>query len=92
MKNAFALSSLTLLVGYSVALAAEIFGAVSFHLPSLSTFIGIYVAAGVLALAFADYSRPTSASSSRARRPATRRETAPALHVMSLTNSPLHAK
>ena len=94
MKNAFVLSSLILPAAYSVALAAHVFGVVSIHLPSISTFIGIYAAAGVLTLAFGDYFRQTSArsNSSHARRPATRRESAPAIHVMSLTNSPLHAK
>ena len=92
MKNVFALSSLILPAGYSFALAAQMFGAVSIHLPSVSTFIGIYVAAGVLTLAFGDYFRQASVRSNRARRPATRRESAPALHGLSLTNSPLHAK
>ena len=93
MKNAFALSSLILPAGYSVALAAaQLFGAVSFHLPSISTFIGIYVAAGVLTLAFADYFRQTGAHSQRAHRTAPRRETAHALHGLSLTKFPLHAK
>ena len=92
MKNAYVLSSLILPAAYSVALAAQVFGAVSLQLPNISTFIGIYVAAGVLTLAFGDYFRQTSARSSHARRPATRRESAPALHVLSLTNSPLHAK
>ena len=92
MKNAFALSSLILPAGYSVALAAEMIGAVSFRVPSFSTFIGIYVAAGMLALAFADYFRQTSVRSNSARRSASRRETAPVLHVMSLTHTPVHAK
>ena len=89
MKNAFVLSTLILPAGYSVAQAAEMIGAASIHLPSFSSFIGLYVAAGVLTLAFADYFRPTSARSSHARRPATRREPALALHVLSLTNPPL---
>ena len=92
MKNAFAISSLILTVGYSVALAAEMIGAVSFRVPSFSTFISVYVATCVLTLAFGDYFRQTSAHSNSARRPAPRSATAPAVYVMSLTNSVLHAK
>jgi hypothetical protein len=92
MKNAFALSSFILPVGYFVALAAEMIGAVSFRIPSFSTFISVYVATSVLTLAFGDYFRQTRARATPVRRPAPRRETAPAFHGMSLTNSPLHAK
>jgi hypothetical protein len=92
MKNAFAISSLILPVGYFVALAAEMIGVVSFRAPSFSTFISVYVATSILTLAFGDYFRQTRARSNRARRPAPRRATAPALHGLSLTNSPLHAK
>jgi hypothetical protein len=92
MKNAFAISSLILPVGYFVALAAEMIGVVSFRAPSFSTFISVYVATSILTLAFGDYFRQTRARSNRARRPAPRRATAPARHGLSLTNSPLHAK
>ena len=92
MKNAFAISSLILTVGYSVALAAEMIGVLSFRVPSFSTFMSVYIATSVLTLAFGDYFRHTSARANPARRPAPRRETALAVHVMSLTNSPLHAK
>jgi hypothetical protein len=89
MKNAFAVSSLALTLGYSAALAAEMIGVVSFRVPSFSTFISVYVAISVLTLAFGDYVRQTGVRPP-ARRPAPRRETAPALHGLSLTNSPLH--
>ena len=92
MKNAFALSSLILPVGYFVAVAAEMIGVVSFRAPSFSTFISVYVATSILTLAFGDYVRQTRARSNPARRPAPRREAAPAVHVMSLTSSLLHAK
>ena len=92
MKNAFAISSLILAVGYSAALAAEIIGAVSFRVPSFSTFISVYVAISILTLAFGDYFRQTSVRANPARRPALRRATAPAVHLISLTNSALHAK
>ncbi len=92
MKNAFALSSFILPAGYFVALAVEMIGVVSFRAPSFSTFISVYVATSVLTLAFGDYFRQTSVRANPARRPAPRRETAPALHGLSLTNSPLHAK
>jgi hypothetical protein len=92
MKNAFALSSFILPAGYFVALAVEMIGVVSFRAPSFSTFISVYVATSVLTLAFGDYFRQTGARSLPARRPASRRETDRALHVMSLTNSALHAK
>ena len=92
MKNAFAVSSLILTVGYSVAVAAEMIGVVSFLAPSFSTFISVYVATSILTLAFSDYFRQTSTRSNPARRPAPCRKTAPAVHVLSLTNSPLHAK
>jgi hypothetical protein len=92
MKNAFAVSSLILTVGYSAALAVEMIDVVSFRAPSFSTFISVYVATSILTLAFGDYYRQTSARATPARRPAPRRETAPARHVMSLTNSPLYAK
>jgi hypothetical protein len=92
MKNAFAVSSLILTVGDSAALAAEMFGVVSFRAPGLSTFISVYVATSILTLAFGDYFRQTRARANPARRPAPRKETAPALHGLSLTNSPLHAR
>jgi hypothetical protein len=83
---------LLLPVGYFAALAAEMIGVVSFRAPSFSTFISVYVAISVLTLAFGDYVRQTSRRANPARRSAPRRATAPALYVMSLTNSPLHAK
>ena len=92
MKNAFALSSFILPLGYFVALVAEMIGVVSFRIPRSSTFISVYVATSVLTLAFGDYFRQTSVRSNPARRPASRRETAPAIHGLPLTNSPLHAK
>ena len=92
MKNAFALSCLIPLIGYSVTLTVQTLGAISIPLPSISAFIGIYVAAGVLTLAFGDYYRQTSIRCNPARRPASRRETIPVLHGLSLTNSVLHAK
>ena len=92
MKNAFALSCLIPLVGYIATLGATTLGAVSIPLPSLTSFIGIYVAAGVLTLAFGDYTRQTTVRSKRARWSAPRREAVSALYRLSLTNSPLHAK
>ena len=89
MKNAFALSCLIPLAAYFLALTAKTLGAVSISLPSISAFIGIYVAAGVLTLAFADYFRQTTVRSKRAPRTAPRSETIPALHGLSLTNSTL---
>jgi hypothetical protein len=89
MKNAFALSSFILPVGYFVALAAETIGVVSFRAPSFSTFLSVYVAISFPTLAFGDYFRQTSARSNPARRPAPSRATAPAVHVMSLTNPSL---
>jgi hypothetical protein len=89
MKNAFAISSLILPVGYFVAVAAEMIGVVSFRAPSFSTFISVYVATSILTLAFGDYFRQTSPRANPARRPAPRRETAPALHGLSLTNPSL---
>jgi hypothetical protein len=89
MKNAFAISSLILPVGYFVAVAAEMIGVVSFRAPSFSTFISVYVATSILTLAFGDYFRQTSARANPARRPAPRRENTPEIHVMSLTNSSL---
>jgi hypothetical protein len=90
MKNAFAVSSLILTVGYSAALAVEMIDVVSFRAPSFSTFISVYVATSVLTLVFGDYFRQTNVRANPARRPAPRRATAPALHGLSLTNSPLH--
>ena len=89
MKNAFAHSSLILPVGYFVAVAAEMIGVVSFRALSFSTFISVYVATSVLALAFGDYFRQTRVRANPARRPAPRRATAPALHLVSLTNPSL---
>jgi hypothetical protein len=87
MKNAFAISSLILTLGYSAALAAEMIGVVSFRVPNVSTFISVYVATSILTLAFGDYFRQTCARANPARRPAPRRATAPAIHGLSLTNS-----
>ena len=92
MKNAFAISSLILTVGYSAALAAEMIDAVSFRAPGFSTFISVYIATSILTLAFGDYFRQTSDRSNPARCPTSRRETAPALPGLSLRNSLLHAK
>ena len=92
MKNAFAISSLILTVGYSAALAAEMIGAVSFRVPSFSTFISVYVATSILTLAFGDYFRQTGARSNHVHKPAPRRENTPAFQTLSLTNSTLHAK
>jgi hypothetical protein len=89
MKNAFALSCLIPLVGYIATLGAKTLGAISMPLPSISALIGIYVAIGVLTLAFADYSRQTSVCAKRARRIAPRREAVSALYGLSLTNSTL---
>ncbi len=90
MKNAFAVSSLILTVGYSVALAAEMIGAVSFRAPSFATFISVYVATSVLTLAFGDYFRQTGTRSNPARRPASRTEKTPEIHGLSLTNPLLY--
>ena len=89
MKDAFALSCLIPLAGYFVALAAQTLGVVSIPLPNISAFIGIYVVAGILSLAFADYFRQTNVCSKRVRRTASRRDTVTALHGLSLTNSTL---
>ena len=89
MKNAFAISSLILTVGYSAALAAEMIGVVPFRAPSFSTFIGVYVATSFLTLAFGDYFPEATARSNPARLLAPRRATAPALDVLSLTNPSL---
>jgi hypothetical protein len=87
MKNAFIVSSLILTAAYPVALLAETVGLVSFSLPSFSSILGAYAAAGVLAFAFRDYSRRST--------PAARRVTAPApqtgLRALSLSNSQFHA-
>ena len=89
MKNAFALSSLILPASYSVALAAEMIGAVSFRVPGFFSFIALYAAVGILAFAFSDYFRQARVSPDRALRTVPRRVTVPARHVLSLSSSTL---
>jgi hypothetical protein len=55
MKNAFAVSSLILTVGYPAVVAASFFGVVPLPVPSLFEFIGIYTSVGVIAFVLFDY-------------------------------------
>lgn len=57
MKNVLALTSLVMIVGYPLAALAQSLGLLPFALISLSTFIGIFVAVNLLAIALASYDR-----------------------------------
>jgi hypothetical protein len=91
MKNAFVLSSLALTVAYPAAVAAQMIGNVSFHLPSFPMVMGAYAAVGALAFAFRDYSRSPASYIPNAAAPASPAKVRLALHALSLTNTTLHA-
>lgn len=61
MKTATFLLHLLLSAGYPAALLAELLGLLPSNTMTLPMFMGVYVATGVLAVAFLDYVRKPSA-------------------------------
>jgi hypothetical protein len=79
MKNSFVFAHLILGVTFVSALLAELGGILPSSVVSLPTFIGLYVIAGVLAMAFEDYGRSTSRDAQHVadRAPQTEKRAAP---------------
>lgn len=65
MKSAFVLHQIIVAVAYPCAFAAEFAGLLPASVVSLPVLAGVYVGAGVIALAFDDYRRGESRPDSR---------------------------